>query len=68
MRITCKKRICAPPRKEGKPTKPVDGNDEAQELNDEVLDGIAGGAGQEDGCDDPREHDHGNKKDDPKDA
>lgn len=48
--------------------KPVDGSDEVQELNDEVLDGIAGGAGQEDGWDDPREHDHGNKKDDPKDA
>ncbi len=48
--------------------KPYDGNDEMQELNDGQLDGIAGGAGQEGDWDDPREHDHSNKKDDPKDV
>ena len=45
-----------------------DRNDEMQELDDENLDGIAGGAGQEGGWDDPRERDHSNKKDDPKDV
>ena len=45
-----------------------DVNDEMQELNDEQLDGVAGGAGQEGDWDDPRERDHSNKKDDPKDV
>ena len=45
-----------------------DRNDEMQELNDEQLDGVAGGAGQEGDWDDPRERDHSNKKDDPKDV
>ena len=45
-----------------------DRNDETQELNDERLDGIAGGASQEGDWDDPRERDHSNKKDDPKDV
>ena len=45
-----------------------DRNDEAQELNDEHLDGIVGGTGQESDWDDPRERDHSNKKDDPKDV
>ena len=32
------------------------------------VDGIAGGAAQEEDWDDPRDRDHSNKKDDPKDA
>ena len=47
---------------------PNDVNDEIQELNDEQLDGFAGGVCQEDDWDDPRERDHSDKEDDPKDV